>query len=160
MKCGCGCGKEARKGNRFIVGHNLGYYGAKKYYKKNCLAKKGRKVWNKGLTKETDERIKRYFSDGRKGEKGPTWIGGRLETSTGYIWIYFPDHPYCSKTGYVFEHRLVMEKHLGRVLLPTEVVHHINGNPGDNRIENLMLFSSNSDHMRYHKKVRMEKCAK
>lgn len=46
----------------------------------------------------------------------------------------------------VYEHRLVMEQHLGRRLGAHEVVHHRNGNPSDNRVENLRVFPSRSAH--------------
>lgn len=51
--------------------------------------------------------------------------------------------------GYVMEHRLVVANALGRPLVRTECVHHINHDPLDNRLENLELFASNRDHKLY-----------
>jgi len=50
------------------------------------------------------------------------------------------------------EHRTVLEKYLKRPLLSTEIVHHINQDKLDNRIENLMLFKDNSEHGKFHVK--------
>jgi hypothetical protein len=57
--------------------------------------------------------------------------------------------PMARKDGYVMEHRLVVAQHLERCLQRSEVVHHINHNPTDNRLENLMLFESNQAHKKY-----------
>lgn len=84
-----------------------------------------------------------------KGPNHPKWKGGRNITTEGYIRIYAADHPYADKNNSVFEHRLVMESHLGRYLEPSEIVHHINGVKTDNRIENLEVMTQ-SEHARAH----------
>jgi hypothetical protein len=77
-------------------------------------------------------------------------VGNKVVDPSGYIQIHCPDHPLANKGhGYIWEHRLVMEKHLRRVLTKDEHIHHINGDKSDNRIENLEL-STNSKHRKEH----------
>lgn len=78
--------------------------------------------------------------------------------SRKYKYIYMPEHPNAigTKKLYVSEHRLVMEKHLGRYLKETEVVHHIDHNTLNNEINNLMLCTA-SDHMKIHAKEKRRK---
>lgn len=73
----------------------------------------------------------------------------RKKDKGGHIVLYMPDHPMAAKSGYIFEHRLIMAEHLGRLLRPDEVVHHINGVKDDNRIENLQLMKK-WEHSRLH----------
>jgi hypothetical protein len=82
-----------------------------------------------------------------KGPKSPSWTGGRKVDHRGYVLIWCPDHPSKIDTStrhkdYVFEHRLVVEKRLGRILLPHENVHHLNGDRADNTDSNLELWST------------------
>jgi len=78
-----------------------------------------------------------------KGKNNYAWKGGRSKSGE-YIYVKSANHPLKNKGGYVFEHRLVMEKHLGRYLERNEQVHHINQNKSDNRIENLELVLQNA----------------
>jgi hypothetical protein len=84
------------------------------------------------------------LSEAQRGEKGSNWKGGRF-IKHGYV--HLPDHPFASKDHYVMEHRYVMEQHLGRYLTKKEVVHHINENKSDNRLENLELFPTRGAHL-------------
>ena len=84
----------------------------------------------------------------RTGKLNPRWKGGKVKTG-GYIYIYNPKHPNSTNNGYICEHRLIMEKHIGRFLTKEEVVHHINGIKDDNRIENLIV-TTTSKHSRIH----------
>lgn len=82
-------------------------------------------------------------------EKNPSWRGG-IRHASGYRFVLLPEHPAANDKGYVQEHRLFMEKHLGRYLTKKERVHHINGNKADNRLENLKLYSSQREHLKEH----------
>lgn len=66
------------------------------------------------------------------------------KTSGGYIAIYDPKHPMADCVGRIMEHRYIMAKHIGRNLTDLEIVHHINGNKKDNRIENLELVNKHT----------------
>ena len=80
---------------------------------------------------------------GKKRADCRAWKGGKIITTAGYQYEYIGNEKYRP------EHRLVMEKHLSKKLFRNEVVHHINENKLDNRIENLMILS-NSEHMKLH----------
>ena len=84
------------------------------------------------------------------GNNHNSWKGG-ITYSNGYRYIYSPNNPNANHVGYVMEHRLVMEDKIGRFLdLKNEVVHHINKNRKDNRIENLVLMTR-AEHLKHHK---------
>ncbi len=67
-------------------------------------------------------------------------LGSKIRTKSGYILVK-THSPQSNNKGYEFEHRLVMQQHLGRVLDRSELVHHLNKIKDDNRIENLALVS-------------------
>ena len=81
------------------------------------------------------------YKHSSKGTNNARWKDGTTRHPGGYIQVRCEGHPRATKLGhYVFEHILVMERHIGRLLTVEEDVHHINGIKSDNRIENLKLF--------------------
>lgn len=79
---------------------------------------------------------------GRAGSLNPNFRGGRYIDPQGYVLVLNPDRMERNGSKYVFEHRLVMERALGRKLFADEHVHHRNHDRTDNRIENLELLSA------------------
>jgi hypothetical protein len=112
-----------------------------------AIYKKSRKL----KLKKTPELLFRIRSESRTGEKSSSWKGGRRKTNSGYIILVDRSHPNSTKAGIILEHRIIMEKHIGRYLLKEEVVHHINGVRDDNSIDNLKLMF-NGEHIAYHNK--------
>jgi len=104
----------------------------------------------RGLGYKHTPEARAKISAATRGEKHPRWNGGRCLHSKGYVQLASPTHPRAHFNGYVYEHRLVMEAHMGRVLLSTEEVHHGPGGRGDNRIENLALCQNADSHKAIH----------
>lgn len=84
----------------------------------------------------------------RYGEDHHAWEGGRHTDENGYIYVWLrPDDQFFEMAqkghgeagGYVFEHRLVMARYIGRPLRDDETVHHIDNNRSHNHIDNLQL---------------------
>jgi len=95
---------------------------------------KGRKASKESRLKMS---IAHYKQHGSKYKK---------KTKKGYILCFEPEHPNKNSGSRIFEHRLVMEKKLGRYLTKNEIVHHLNRKKDDNRIGNLYLVKSIKEH--------------
>lgn len=85
---------------------------------------------------------------GKFGNKNSCWRGGQVDLD-GYIGILRPDHPHANN-GYVYEHRLVFEKFIGRYLTTKETIHHVDHNKQNNDKTNLLYFPHGIWHSHFH----------
>ena len=129
-----------------------------------------KKCKNHYCSKECHREAKKIYMSGDgnhqyglKGSKNPTWKSDRKLSRYGYIQVRCLDHPYRSKSNFVFEHRLVAEQYLlnennsveidGKRYLKKEYdVHHINFDRMDNRVENLVVLPKR-EHKKLHNKL-------
>jgi hypothetical protein len=79
-----------------------------------------------------------WYKHGGSGKTHPRYKGGSVRKD-GYLVLCINGKPKLA-------HRHIMEQHLGRPLASTEVVHHVDGNPRNNSIANLMILPSQSNH--------------
>ena len=131
------------------INYSLKQWETKKYCSRKCGAtsKLHKNPFIKGHKHSPQTLIK--LSQQKLGDKNPQWKGGRFNDGNGYFKV---------QTGvrqYQLEHRYVMEKLLNRKLDKTEHVHHINGDRGDNRLENLIVMKK-KDHIEYHRIKRIK----
>lgn len=83
------------------------------------------------------------WREDKHGAKNAMWKGGKI-TVAGYTKLITPFKDRHGRPKYKYEHRIVMEKIIGRELTVNEVVHHKNGIKTDNRPENLELLTKNT----------------
>jgi len=79
---------------------------------------------------------------------------GTRRIYNGYVNVYDSKHP---RRRRVFEHHLIIEKYIRRLIRKGEEGHHINGIKTDNRPQNLMLFRNKSAHTRFENKLLLKK---
>lgn len=146
--CQCGCGTLASPGSRFITGHS-------------------------SLGRAYSAKTRQKISQGKLGALNPRYgkrpanYRGWYRTPDGYIMRQVKDHPFAPR-GKLFEHRLVLERHLRKTdpassyltevdgvlyLKPEIQVHHMDGVKDNNKVSNLQPMTI-SEHARWHQNHR------
>lgn len=145
------CGKEFKvKSSDYRLTH-----GGVKYCSKKCVGealRTGSVVQCKQCGKEFYSTRNEFCSPKCASDYKSEHSTHKTYTENGYIIEHKRGY---NKKGNAKQHRLVIEEHLGRRLFPDEVVHHINGDKTDNRIENLVVMSR-KEHSKLHRKMERE----
>lgn len=159
--CACGCGRPLRVTGhhyyaglpRYLRGHNRPATPGQDWIRANqgkhfCQCGCGEAITLKihhhsvGIPKFINRHSPRVHNPmvGKTGKDNPHYKGGRRKDSRGYVLVLVGSEE--GRPVYALEHRLVMERLLGRALADGETVHHKNGIRHDNRPENLELWLS------------------
>jgi hypothetical protein len=99
--------------------------------------------------------VKAKISKKTRGEANPNWAGGQWTSDEGRIFVRVPDverhlHPTMRKDGYIQRYQYVWNTaHPEDPVLPGDVIHHLNEDPADDRLENLEK-TTQSKHARDH----------
>ena len=143
--CRCGCGQPIVIKRR----HSEPGRGIPEYLR-------GHSIWEQGLPGQGG------------GQSSPSWKGGRVHHSAGYIMVHCPAHPFAISGGYILEHRLILEQHLretapdspylievnGEMYLRSDVIaHHIDHSKDNNDAGNLMPLRQ-GEHLAMHNRER------
>ena len=98
---------------------------------------------------------------GMLGAANPQWRGGRWIFGGGYVCVRVgADYPVADADGRIFEHRLVMQRALGRPLRDGEIVLLVNGVKTDNRLDNLAIMSRTEHSQHHHRLARMARASR
>lgn len=90
----------------------------------------------------------------RRGPDNPCWKGGRNLHPRGYVRVSVPGHPRgYGGASYVFEHILVAERALGRLVPVTAHVHHVDGDKANNAPGNLVVCQDAAYHRLLHQRT-------
>ena len=138
--------KNGLPANRYLVKTNCSVCGKEIYVEMSNFKKS-----KKSICGIDCRRVISSVPDGAKKNKR-----GRMDRD-GHILIKQINHPFAKK-GWIPEHRYVVERNIGRYLEDTEIIHHINMDKKDNRIENLHVFKTNREHFLSHGSL--NKCVK
>ncbi len=94
--------------------------------------------------KRSSSTVKKMSSSHKK-----LWEGNERIDSEGYVFVRDDNHPFKNYRGYVRKHRKIIEDFIGMIIPKEYDIHHVDKNKENNRISNLMVFSSRSAHRRF-----------
>lgn len=126
---------------------NNGY----KMSKENLVKARERRIIRNKLFPISSEQARINLSKVKRpaGINHYNWKGGKKINSEGYRCIKCEEHP-RAQNGYIPEHIIVMEAHLGRFFKKGETIHHKDGNKTNNSLNNLHLFDTTAEHTKFH----------